>query len=70
MAENSSAMPQPLRDINAESLREIGILFIVFGPLEGLLKSANLHAVDFVIAISIAAVGVVSLIAGTRMGKE
>ena len=63
-------MPQPIKDINAEPLREIGILFIVFGPLEGLLKSASLHAVDFVIALSIASVGVVSLTMGTRMGKE
>jgi hypothetical protein len=59
-------MPQQLRDINAESLREIGILFIVFGPLEGLLKSTGLHAVDFVIALS----GGVCLMLGTRMSKE
>jgi hypothetical protein len=63
-------MPQQLRDINAESLREAGILFIVFGPLEGLLKSTSLHAVDFIIALSIAAIGGVSLALGTRMGKE
>jgi hypothetical protein len=63
-------VPQAIKDINAESLREIGILFIVFGPLEGLLKSANLRAVDFVIALSIASVGVVSLAVGTHMGKE
>jgi hypothetical protein len=63
-------MPQQLRDISAESLREAGILFIVFGPLEGLLKSTSLHAVDFIIALSIAAVGGVSLVSGTRIGKE
>jgi hypothetical protein len=63
-------MPTPLRDINAESLREVGILFIVFGPLEGLLKSASPRVVDFIIALSIAAVGGVSLTVGTRMGKE
>jgi hypothetical protein len=63
-------MPQQLRDINAESLREIGILFIVFGPLEGLLKSTGLHAVDFVIALSIAVLGGVCLMLGTRMSKE
>jgi hypothetical protein len=62
-------MPKQLQDINAESLREIGILFIVFGPLEGLLKSTNLHAVDFAIALSIAVAGGVSLAVGTRMGK-
>jgi hypothetical protein len=63
-------MPQQLRDINAESLREAGILFIVFGPLEGPLKSTSLHAVDFIIALSIAVIGGVSLVLGTRMGKE
>jgi hypothetical protein len=63
-------MPQPLRDINAESLGEIGILFVVFGPLEGLLKSPSLHAVDFIIALSIAIFGGVILVVGTRMGKE
>jgi hypothetical protein len=63
-------MPQSLRDINAESLREIGVLFIVFGPLEGLLKSANLRIVDFLIALSIALLGGVLLTAGTRLGKE
>jgi hypothetical protein len=63
-------MSQQLREINAESLREIGILFIVFGPLEGLLKSANLRVVDFIIALSIASIGGVSLAVGTRMGKE
>jgi hypothetical protein len=63
-------MPQPLKDINAESLREMGLLFIVFGPLEGLLKSANLRIVDFLIALSIALLGGVLLTAGTRLGKE
>jgi hypothetical protein len=63
-------MPQQLRDINAESLREIGVLFIVFGPLEGLLKSGSPHAADFIIALSIALFGGVFLTVGTRMGKE
>ena len=63
-------MPQPLKDINAESLREMGVLFIVFGPLEGLLKSANLRIVDFLIALSIALLGGVLLTTGTRLGKE
>jgi|HubBroStandDraft_5_1064220.scaffolds.fasta_scaffold128339_3 hypothetical protein len=67
---NNTVVPQKLRDINAESLREVGILFVVFGPLEGLLKSTSLHAADFVIALSIAAFGGVLLFAGTRMGKE
>jgi hypothetical protein len=63
-------MPQQLRDINSESLREIGVLFIVFGPLEGLLKSTSLHAVDFAIALSIASFGGVLLVVGTRMGMN
>jgi hypothetical protein len=63
-------MPQPLRDINAESLREIGVLLIVFGPLEGLLKGSSPHAIDFIIALGILAVGGVTLAMGTRMGKD
>jgi hypothetical protein len=63
-------VPQPIRDINAESLREIGVLLVVFGPLEGLLKGASPHAVDFVIALSIVMIGGVFLAAGTHMGKE
>jgi hypothetical protein len=63
-------MPQPVRDINAESLREIGILLAVFGPLEALLKGASPHAVDFIIASAILATGGVSLVLGTRMGKD
>lgn len=63
-------MPQPVRDINAEWLREIGILLVVFGPLEALLKGASPHAADFIIASAIVAIGGVSLVVGTRMGKE
>jgi hypothetical protein len=63
-------MPQPVRDINAESLREIGVLLVVFGPLEGLLKGQSPHAIDFIIASAIVVVGGVFLVAGTRMGKE
>jgi hypothetical protein len=63
-------MPQPVRDINAESLREIGVLLVVFGPLEALLKGSSPHAVDFIIATAILALGGVSLAAGTRMGKD
>ena len=63
-------MSQPLQDINAESLREIGVLLVVFGPPEGLLKSASPHAVDFIIALSIVMIGGVFLAVGTHMGKE
>ena len=63
-------MPQPIRDINAESLREVGVLLIVFGPLEGLLKGNSPHAIDFVIALAILVTGGVSLALGTRMGKD
>jgi hypothetical protein len=63
-------MPQQLRDMNAESLREIGVLLVVFGPLEALLKGASPHAVDFIIASAIVAGGGVSLLVGTWMGKE
>ena len=63
-------MSQRVRDTNAESLREIGVLLIVFGPLEALLKGASPHAVDFIIASAILAIGGVSLVLGTRMVKE
>jgi len=63
-------MAQSVRDINAESLREIGILLVVFGPLEALLKGASPHAIDFIIASAILAAGGVSLALGTRMGKD
>jgi hypothetical protein len=56
--------------MNAESLREIGVLLVVFGPLEALLKGASPHAVDFIIASAIVAGGGVSLLVGTWMGKE
>jgi len=41
----------------AEALRDIGILFFVFAPLDTLLRSGRGTAVDWMIAAGIAVIG-------------
>jgi len=52
----------------AEALRDIGILFLVFAPLETLLKAENKHWWDWPLAGVIAVVGLVLIEIGVRMG--
>ena len=54
----------------AEAIRDIGILFLVFAPLDTLLKSEPGHWYDWPLAVGIAIVGWVLLYVGVGMGTD
>ncbi|MGB6474872.1 MAG: hypothetical protein WBF04_12515 [Candidatus Sulfotelmatobacter sp.] len=56
-------------ELFAEVLRDIGILFFVFAPLDTLVKSGHLTQIDWVIAGGIAVAGLVLIDIGIRMGS-
>lgn len=54
----------------AEAIRDIGILFFVFAPLETLLRKERGSWLDWLIAGSIAILGLLFIEKGVRMGTE
>lgn len=53
----------------AESVREIGILLLVFGPLETLLR-APMNVTEVLIAFALAVSGFILIFAGVKMGAD
>jgi len=54
----------------AEAIRDIGILFFVFAPLETLLRKDRGSWMDWLIAGAIATLGLLFIEKGVRMGTE
>lgn len=54
----------------AEAIRDVGILFIVFAPLDTLIKSGYGTRLDWLIAFGVALLGFGFLYIGVRMGSE
>jgi hypothetical protein len=54
----------------AETLRDIGILLFVFGPLDTLLRSQHGTRQDWLIAAGIAALGLMFIVVGVILGSE
>jgi hypothetical protein len=54
----------------AESIREIGILFLVFAPLDTLLRFKDRSWIDWLIAILVALVGWALIEVGVAMESE
>ena len=54
----------------AESIREIGILMFVFGPLETLLRSGHTDRKDWLIAVAVAILGLLLIVKGVRMESK
>lgn len=53
-----------------ESIREIGILLLVFGPLETLIRTRHFGKPDVLIALALAAFGFILIFIGVLMGGE
>jgi hypothetical protein len=54
----------------AEALRDVGILFLVFAPLETLLRKERGGWLDWLVAGTIATLGLLLIEKGVRMGTE
>jgi hypothetical protein len=54
----------------AESIREIGILLLVFGPLETLPRSERTGRKDWLIAFAVAILGLLLIVKGVRMESD
>ena len=57
-------------ELLGESVREVGILLLVFGPLETLLRSGNVRTIDWLIAFVLAVFGFILIAVGVSMGGE
>lgn len=53
-----------------EVLRDVGILFFVFAPLDTLLKTGRGTATDWLIAIAIAVIRLLFIFIGIKIGAE
>jgi hypothetical protein len=56
-------------ELVGEVLRDIGILFFVFAPLDTLIKSGSLTENDWLIAGGIALAGLILIDIGIKMGS-
>jgi len=54
-------------ELRAEVLRDIGILFFVFAPLDTLIRNGHANGFDWLLAIGIAILGLFSIELGVRM---
>lgn len=63
-------MNQKRHELWAEAIRDMGILFFVFGPLETLLRKERGSWVDWLIAAAIAMIGLLFIEKGVRMGTD
>ena len=54
----------------AEALRDVGTLFLVFAPLETLLRKERGSWLDWLVAGTIATLGLLLIEKGVRMGTE
>lgn len=54
----------------AEALRDIGILFFVFAPLDTLLRAGHGTAVDWIVAAGIAIIGLLLIEVGIWVERE
>jgi len=54
----------------AEAIRDVGILFFVFGPLDTLLRGGRGTRVDWLIALGIAILGLLLIAVGIKMESE
>ncbi len=54
-------------ELRAEALRDIGILLVVFAPLDTLLRMGRTSAADWLTAIGIASFGLLFVEIGVRM---
>ena len=54
----------------AEAIRDVGILLFVFAPLDTLLKSGHGSRIDWLIAGSVAVLGLIFIAVGVKMGAE
>lgn len=54
----------------AEVLRDMGILFFVFAPLDTLLKTGRGNGMDWLIAIAIAIIGLLFIFIGIKIGSD
>ena len=54
----------------AEAIRDVGILFMVFGPLDTLFKCGHGTRLDWVIAAVVFGIGLGLLAVGVKVGSE
>ena len=61
-------MAKERHELWAEAIRDIGILFLVFAPLDTLIMLDNRHWWDWLIALGLAVGGLLLIEKGVRMG--
>jgi hypothetical protein len=54
----------------AEAIRDIGILLLVFAPLDTLLRFRSGTWIDWIMAVAIAILGLLLIERGVRMGSD
>ena len=63
-------MAKPRHELLAESLREVGVLLLVFAPLEVVLRSERSRWWQWLVAVILLIIGVVLVEVGIRMESE
>jgi hypothetical protein len=53
----------------AEAIRDVGILLFVFAPLDTLFRSGHGTSLDWLIAVGIAGLGLLSIEVGVRLER-
>jgi hypothetical protein len=70
LLEKLDHMGNKRHELWAEALRDVGILFLVFAPLETLLRKERGSWLDWLVAGTIATLGLLLIEKGVRMGTE
>jgi hypothetical protein len=63
-------MPRPRYELQAETLRELGSLLLVFAPLETLIRSEKATSFDWLITSSLAVFGFILIAVGIDLEAE
>ena len=63
-------MAKPRHELLAESLREVGVLLLVFAPLEVILRSEHSRWWQWLIAVILLIAGLALVEVGIRMESE
>ncbi len=62
-------MAKPRYELWAEAIRDVGILLFVFAPLDTLFRAGHGTSLDWLIALGIAGLGLLSIEVGVRMER-
>jgi hypothetical protein len=67
---NISLMGKKRHELWAEAIRDVGILLLVFGPLDTLFRAGRGTSLDWLIALGVALLGLLLIAIGIKIEAE